>query len=271
MHFETEYFKLVSRVLTYGYIIKGRNGFTRSLIGTQLQFDVSDYDFPLLNSRKYSYKGVLGEFAALLRGPKTLEDFIKFGCNYWAKWAEQDLSINVDYGNAWLDFNGVNQLEWLVNEIKNNPSSRRLVISGWKPDNVINNKLSLPCCHYSYQFLVRNDELHIVWIQRSADVMIGIPADAVLAATWLIMLANECGLHPGTVTMQFADTHIYEEHIDQAKRLVEVFTEASSYAQPKVTWAIRSQQGSKLIDFVPTDLEIKYAPYGAPINFLLKE
>ncbi len=269
--FEHNYFNLVKKVLKDGYIVDGRNGETKSLIGETLRFSLYENEFPLLNSRKYSYRGVFGEFAALLRGPKHLHDFIEQGCNYWAKWAGEDLSLKLDYGNAWLDFNGVNQLEWLSNELKTNPNSRRLIVSGWRPDHVINNELSLPCCHYSYQFIVRDDTLNMVWIQRSADLMIGVPADAVLAALWVIALANEVGLEPGEVVMQFGDTHIYKEHESQAIELKDsYFAIRHTHKAPKFkTWF---DPGQPLVEFKPTDVEIiGYTPLNNSVSFLLKD
>lgn len=272
MSFEKEYFKLVEEVLTHGYWSEGRNGATKSLIGKSISFSVYTAEFPLLHARKYAYRGVLGEFAALVRGPKCLADFLAWGCTYWSNWVDKtDHTIAVDYGNAWLDSNGVNQLEWVAKEIQTNPSSRRLIVNGWVPSNVIENKLSLPCCHYSYQFIVRGDTLNMVWVQRSADVMIGVPADAVLAATWLIMLANECKLMPGSITMQFADTHIYSEHIEQAKSLLAVHKEQSNSVH-RASYKVHAEEGKPLTEFLPSDLEIvNYSPYGSAVQFLLKE
>lgn len=269
--YERDYFALVNKVLKHGYLTDNRNGLTKSLIGETLKFSLYENDFPLLNSRKYSFRGVFGEFAALIRGPKNLNDFIDQGCSYWAKWANKDLSIDLDYGNAWLDFNGVNQLEWLVNELKTNPTSRRLIVTGWNPANVINNKLSLPCCHYSYQFIVRDDTLNLVWIQRSADLMIGVPADAVLAALWVIALANEVGLEPGEVTMQFGDTHIYEEHLEQAEALRNTY-QPIRHIKSAPKYKLWSDPGKPLTEFEPKDIEIvNYAPLDNVVNFLLKE
>lgn len=268
--FEEAYFALVTQVLCKGYDTDNRNGRTLSLIGKTLSFSLYN-EFPLLNSREYNYCGVFGEFAALLRGPKSLNDFIDQGCLYWAKWANADLSLSLDYGNAWLDFNGVNQLEWIAKEIKSNPTSRRLIVSGWRPDHVINNELSLPCCHYSYQFIVRGNTLNMVWIQRSADLMIGVPADAILAALWVIALANEVGLEPGEVVMQFGDTHIYAEHIEQAKKLKEVYFETCPTSKAPM-FKTHFVPGQPLTEFKPTDVEIVgYAPVKNKVHFLLKE
>ena len=276
MSFEQQYFNLVSRILNDGENVAGRNGNNIGLIGETLKFDL-DFEFPILHARQYPYSTVFGEFAAILRGPKYLEDFVKYGCGYWAKWANKDdsLSINVDYGNAWLDFNGVNQLEWIANEIKTNPQSRRLIVSGWNPEHVINNKLSLPCCHYAYQFIVRGNTLHMIWIQRSADTMLGIPADAVLAALWLIALANETGLKPRTCTMHFGDTHIYEEHVDQAINLRDLYKNTAKiplYMELFTQWKCNAPAGQKLVDFLPSDVSlIDYKAFGPKVNFILKD
>lgn len=275
MSFEHDYFSLVYKILTSGETVEGRNGATISLIGETLKFDLQE-EFPILHARQYPYKPVFGEFAAMLRGPKCLNDFLDFGCSYWSKWVNKDdLSIAVDYGNAWVDFNGVNQLEWVANEIKTNPQSRRLIVSGWNPANVINNKLSLPCCHYSYQFIVRGNVLHMVWIQRSADTMLGIPADAILASLWLIALANETGLIPGTCTMHFADTHIYEEHRDLAVKLTSYYTTNTVGLDPHcdiTKWKYNAPAGQKLVDFLPSDVSlIDYIAFGPKVNFLLKD
>lgn len=271
-NFETSYFKLVNKVLNEGYLTSNRNGFTASLIGETLRFSLYENEFPLLTSRKYNYAGVFGEFAALVRGPKKLSDFVEQGCPYWVKWAEDDLSLNLDYGNAWLDFNGVNQLEWLVNEIKANPTSRRLIVSGWRPDHVINNKLSLPCCHYSYQFIVRDDTLNMIWIQRSADLMVGVPADAILASLWVIMLANEVGLEPGEVVMQFGDTHIYEEHTAQAEELYRTWRKHNYNPIKRPKFKLWADPCKPFVKFVKSDLEVvDYEPLNNVVNFLLKE
>lgn len=277
MSFEYDYFNLVGRILNHGAVVVGRNGATTSLIGETLKFDLR-YEFPILKARAYPVHTVFGEFAAIIRGPKYLEDFLKYGCGYWAKWANQDasLSIDVDYGNAWLNFNGVNQLEWVANEIKTNPQSRRLIVSGWNPANVINNKLSLPCCHYSYQFVVRGNVLHMIWIQRSADTMIGVPADAALAAAWLIALANETGLVPGSCTMHFGDIHIYNEHIVEAEKLMLYYfaktKEDHKYGNDNYTaWGFSAKPGQKTTDFLPDQIGLDYKPFGPKVNFLLKD
>lgn len=261
--YELEYKKLVSRILANGEFREGRNGNTISLFGETLKVDIGQGHFPILTGRRIYYKGVLGELAAMLRGPKSIKDFKNYGCNYWDLWARPDGSITVDYGNAWIDFNGVNQLEALVEGLKENPYGRRHLVTGWRPDRL--DVLSLPCCHYAYQWYVRKDGvLDMMWHQRSVDTMIGLPSDVIFAAAWLIILANEVGLKPGVITFTLGDTHIYEEHIDQANEYLETLT----HELP--VYSLASLVGANHLWFMPSDLEVAGYSYTSDIKFLLK-
>lgn len=219
----TQYSELINKILKKGEKRSSRAGDVYSIFGEQIVINI-EHEFPLLRGRKIFYKPVLGELAAMLRGPKTVEDFKKFGCNYWDAWGkfphgaptveqvDQVGLINVDYGNAWIDFNGVNQLEQLVDKLKNSPTDRRMLISGWRPDRLA--ELSLPCCHLLYQWYVRDGtHLDMIWYQRSVDTMIGLPSDIVLAAAWTIILANQCDYKPGIIKLILGDTHIYTNHL----------------------------------------------------------
>lgn len=267
MHpYELEYTKLVQECLA-SPDRNTRNGLTRSLFGYQLKVNLAD-GFPLLVGRKMFYKGVFGELAAILRGPKHINDFKKWGCNYWDQWAAEDGSINVDYGNAWLDYNGVNQLEELRNALKNDPTSRRMIINGWRPDRL--KDLSLPCCHYGYQFYVNDNVLSMVWIQRSVDVMVGLPSDVAFAAAMVIMIANEFGFEPGVITMQLGDCHVYNEHIEGAKQYIDsVYSIAKTTQVPSYT--LYAPAGTRFETFEPDFIGISnYHPFSS-IKFLLKE
>jgi len=207
---EVQYCSLLRAILDDGKVSEGRNAVTSSIFGHQLKYYVGD-KFPVPLMRKLYPKGVIGEMAAFLRGPKTVQDFEIEGCNYWKQWAKPDGSLNVDYGNKWIDFGGVNQLENVISDLQLNPHSRRHLISGWDPTNIA--KSSLPCCHYAYQFYVtQHGELNMVWIQRSIDVMIGLPSDIMLANMFIILVAYLTNLKPGAVTMQLGDCHIYGDH-----------------------------------------------------------
>jgi thymidylate synthase len=267
MSFEHEYAKLVYNILKNGEERKTRNGKTRALFGTTLEVDMTNRDiFPLLVARKMYYKGVLGELAAMLRGPKHIKDFELWGCNYWKTWAEDDGHICVDYGNAWIDYNGVNQLDNLIHMLKTNPTDRRLIISSWRPDRL--DSLSLPCCHHTYQWYVRKGQyLDMLWMQRSVDTMIGLPSDIVLAAAWNIMIANEVGLQPGKLTFSLGDTHIYEEHIEQAYMYLQMV--GSQLIHPR--YDLNTHKGRPTVEFIPSMIQIRdYNPLQS-LNFLLKE
>lgn len=210
--YEQSYLELIDEVMRDGNRRKTRNAETISTFGKVLVVDeLVHSQFPILKGRKLYPKGVFGELAAFLKGPKTLKDFENEGCNYWKQWAKPDGTINVDYGNSWLDFNGVNQLDDLLVSLATDPNGRRHIISGWRPDKL--QELDLPCCHMLYQWYVNGDKLEMIWYQRSVDVMVGLPSDVILAAAWNIIIAEELGLQPGKLTFMLGDTHIYTNHL----------------------------------------------------------
>lgn len=219
-----EYKELVKNVLKNGTVKPGRNGNTIMLPGTQLKFDATD--IPLLNGRKIFTKGIFGEFSAFMNNCTTLQEFKDRGCNYWDAWANASNKLWLDYVDQ-LHEKQVNiqdtwysQLEALKIGLVNDKFSRRHIINLWVPENL--HLVALPCCHYSYQFIVDDlNRLHMIWTQRSADVMVGIPSDMLLAWLWVQCLCKELNFVPGTITMNFGDTHIYEEHIAGAKQYLE--------------------------------------------------
>lgn len=261
------YKELVKNVLSNGKPKQGRNGTTISLPGTQLKFD--GLNIPLLNGRNIYYKGILGEFAAFMHNKTKVKDFKNYGCNYWDAWCDDKGKLNLDYvnqlherqvkvGDYWYT-----QLEALKIGLVNDPMSRRHIINLWVPENIHN--LSLPCCHFNYQFIVDSyNKLHMIWTQRSADVMVGIPADMILAYLWVQCLCREFGFEPGIVTMNFGDTHIYEEHMEGASTYIERL-------EPKLKpIAILDDTFSSIENFIPEQLIVKqYEPHPA-IKFELK-
>jgi len=211
--YEQDYAKLISEVMQDGTDRQTRNAPTRTVFGKMLEVHELRWgQFPILSGRQMYPKGVFGELAAFLKGPKTIKDFEDEGCNYWKKWGDSNGNINIDYGNSWLDFNGINQLETVCNSLANDPNGRRHIISGWRPDRL--HILSLPCCHLLYQWFVNGDYLEMIWYQRSVDTMIGLPSDVILAATWNILMADRLNLHPGKLVFMLGDVHIYKSHID---------------------------------------------------------
>lgn len=222
MYFERQYKDLVNSILKNGEVRKTRNGLTKSLFGRSLTVDLREVEdfIPLLNYRKLFPSGVFGEFAAFMHNAKSVEEFESFGCNYWKLWGDVTGRLELDYSEQLFNFNGVNQLENLVKSLKEDPYSRRHIISLWRPDRF--DKISLQCCHYSYQFYVDNNNyLHMIWNQRSVDVMVGLPSDIILAYLWVKLLSNQLGYKPGTIMMSLGDCHIYKEHIAGAEEYLE--------------------------------------------------
>jgi len=243
-----------------------RNAETRSYFGEHLI--VSNLEkglFPLLLGRQLYYKGVFGELAAFLKGPKSVKDFRDQGCNYWDEWADKTGKLTVDYGNAWLDFNGVNQLKELVKNLKENPTGRRHIINAWRPDHLT--KLSLPCCHYAYQWYVTNEGfLDMIWVQRSVDVMIGLPSDIILAAVWNILLAQTVKLKPGKLHFMLGDTHVYESHMDNVMEYLDQMQNA--HLMPHPTWELA--KSATVFNFKPEMLVIKNYHPMPPIKFKIE-
>lgn len=196
-----------------------RNGVTRAMFAPTLVINNYNGLIPLIQGRKMYPTGIIGEFAAFVRGPKKLADFEAFGCNYWKKWAKADGTIELDYGNAWLEGG---QIDHVLNCLVNNPTDRRMLITGWRPSRL--KELDLPCCHYAYQFFVREEAgekyLDLLWHQRSTDLMVGLPSDIVLAYLWLVAFcrATPTAMYtPGRITMTLGDAHVYAAHYEAAQ------------------------------------------------------
>lgn len=247
---EKEYCELIRKVLVSGDIRSGRNGKTIATFGHTLKMEG---DTPLLIGRKIHTNGICGEFAAMIRGPESLHDFERWGCNYWKQWAKPDGSIDLDYGNQWIDFNGVNQIEKVVESLQTQPHGRRHVISAWRPDHL--DTTDLPCCHFLYQWYVADGKLHMIWYQRSADIMIGLPSDFVLAYLFNCCMAVETKLVPGDITFMLGDCHIYDEHLEGAASYLRGIEEATRFWYPSVGVRVseRPLTGSDLEKFEPAD------------------
>lgn len=263
-NFEDSYIALLNDIME-GSGRNTRNGETRTLFGVQLKSpELKRTCLPLLLGRKVFYRGVVGEMAAFLKGPKNLGAFLKEGCNFWRPWAGVDGTLTVDYGNAWLDFNGVNQLEKVVNSLKDDPMSRRHLISGWRPDTI--DELSLPCCHYAYQWFIDGEYLDMLWIQRSADSMIGLPSDIFSAALFNILMAQTVGKKPGQLTFQLGDTHIYKEHYDAVDQYIWQYTQMLPRAQ--ATWYLHPE--ATVFNFEPHMFDVLFYHPEAAIKLEVK-
>jgi thymidylate synthase len=260
MSIDNIYADLGFELLNCGEKKLGRNGNTISLFGTSLKYDMSN-GFPILSMRKIFYKGIVGEFVSFLQDAKTVEGFEANGCNYWKLWADANGTLKLDYPPR-------EQLDYVLNLIKTEPTSRRIIIDLWNPSS--RGKLSLDPCHTQYQFSVRKGFLDMIWTQRSVDYAVGAPSDFILAALYNITIANECGLLPGIITFNFGDTHLYEEHIDdfsEMLRLYEIQAMQKTYVNPKVFCILKSH---KVKDFNKDSLELTNYYPNETIKFLLK-
>ena len=264
-----QYAVLIDKIMTKGQKRSSRAGDVYSIFGESITIDMST-EFPLLRGRKMFYRSVLGELAAMLRGPKNIADFKKFGCNYWDSWGNKETGeINVDYGNSWIDFNGTNQLDELVTKLRNAPTDRRLLVSGWRPDRVAS--LDLPCCHMLYQWYVRDNKfLDMLWYQRSVDTMVGLPSDIILCAAWNAILAAETGYTPGTIKLVLGDTHIYSNHLEPTLDYLRNLNSLSETVGTKEPLNYTVNKDTTLKTFVPDDILVVYnGKHLGPITFKL--
>jgi thymidylate synthase len=214
--FNTEYRKLVIKILTDSTLQKCRNG--EQLIIPHYSFTIDDMknDHTLL-LRKMYYKGVLGEFKTIIDS-KPLTNVSQFeanGCNYWKKWSGPNGELRLDYHDELAK-----QLPGLIEGIKNDPNSRRHVISLWNHENVSMGVLSLACCWWGLTFSVINNTLHLTWTQRSVDTTVGLPSDVYLAYLFMDHIAKECDLAIGSCMFSLSNVHVYTKHIENAYELV---------------------------------------------------
>ena len=249
------YMELGFYLLYEGELVEGRNGITKSIFGTTLKYDMAN-GFPILSMRRIYHKGIVGEFISFLQDAKSTQRFEKNGCNYWKLWADGSGNLNLDYPPR-------EQLDYVVNLIKNEPTSRRIIIDLWNPEN--RGKLSLDPCHTQYQFSVRKGRLDMIWTQRSVDYAVGAPSDFVLAALYNITIANECNLAPGIITFNFGDTHLYKEHINTFATMLKYYEliEERQFVDYELTDSIYNFDGDSLT-------LINYTPLAASYKFELK-
>ena len=248
---------------------KTRNGQTRSLFAGMFYVqELLEGQFPLLQGRKIYWKGPVGELATFLQGDiHNVQQFKDNGCNYWDAWGDENGELFIDYGNAWLE--PVNQVKQVVESLKQDPFGRRHLISGWRPEHIAH--LSLPCCHYAYQWYVEEWEgekyLHMLWVQRSVDVMLGLPADVILAALWNLLMAQTVGYKPGLLSFQLGDIHIYESHMQGVEQYLEQ-VEAQAEDFNPVKYQLNPE--ATVFNFKPDMFSIAEYNHADPIQFPLE-
>lgn len=213
-----QYKELVQRVMTTGTDKEDRTGTgTRSIFGHQMRFDLSK-GFPLITTKKVHLKSIVFELLWFLRGDTNTKFLTDNGVKIWNEWADESGDLGPVYGKQWRSWNGTNgkvvdQITEVIDQIKKNPDSRRLVISAWNVSEIPN--MALPPCHLLFQFYVANGKLSCQLYQRSADVFLGVPFNIASYALLTMMIAQVCELEVGEFIHTIGDAHIYKNHFPQ--------------------------------------------------------
>ncbi len=215
-----QYHDLLAHILRSGIQKSDRTGTgTKSVFGYQMRFDLSA-GFPLITTKKLHIKSIVHELIWFLAGNTNIKYLNDNGVKIWDEWANAQGELGPVYGRQWRSWekpNGdaVDQISWLLNEIKANPDSRRLIVSAWNPADL--DKMALAPCHCLFQFYVANGKLSCQLYQRSADVFLGVPFNIASYALLTHMIAQVCGLEVGDFVHSFGDTHLYLDHLKQAE------------------------------------------------------
>ncbi|MCF0218940.1 MAG: thymidylate synthase [Muribaculaceae bacterium] len=215
-----QYLDLLNRIMTEGVDRHDRTGTgTRSVFGHQMRFNLAD-GFPLLTTKKLHLKSIIHELLWFLAGDTNVRYLQDRGVRIWNEWADPDGSLGHIYGyqwRSWPDYDGgtIDQISQAVNDIRNNPNSRRIIVSSWNVADLPN--MNLPPCHMLFQFYVADGKLSLLLYQRSADTFLGVPFNIASYALLLQMMAQVTGLEPGEFVHTTADTHIYHNHFDQVR------------------------------------------------------
>lgn len=194
---------------------------TRALFGRQIRFDLSE-GFPLLTTKKVHLKSVIHEVLWFISGETNVKPLQQAGVSIWDEWADPETGeLGPVYGAQWRRWQGpagkvVDQLQGVIEQIRQNPDSRRLIVSAWNPAQI--DEMALPPCHCLFQFQVMGDHLHCQLYQRSADIFLGVPFNIASYALLTQMVAQVTGLKPGEFIHTFGDLHLYDNHLQQAKK-----------------------------------------------------
>ena len=213
-----QYHDLIKRVLDEGTPKEDRTGTgTKSVFGHQMRFDLSE-GFPLVTTKKLHLRSIIHELLWFLKGDSNISYLKENGVRIWDEWADENGELGPVYGVQWRSWpstggGSVDQITQLIESIKTNPDSRRLIVSAWNVAEIPN--MALPPCHAFFQFYVANGKLSCQLYQRSADIFLGVPFNIASYALLTLMVAQVCGLEPGDFVHTFGDAHIYSNHMDQ--------------------------------------------------------
>lgn len=215
-----QYLDLLNRIMTEGAKKTDRTGTgTLSVFGHQMRFNLED-GFPLLTTKKLHLKSIIYELLWFLKGDTNVKYLQEHGVRIWNEWADENGDLGPVYGHqwrSWPDYNGgtIDQISNVIDMIKNHPDSRRMMVSAWNPAEV--DQMALPPCHCLFQFYVADGRLSLQLYQRSADTFLGVPFNIASYALLLMMMAQVTGLKAGDFIHTTGDTHLYLNHLDQAR------------------------------------------------------
>jgi thymidylate synthase len=254
------YHDLLHHVLTQGTPKTDRTGTgTLSVFGYQMRFDLAQ-GFPLVTTKKLHLKSIIHELLWFLAGDTNIGYLKANGVSIWDEWADAEGELGPVYGKQWRswakpDGGTVDQIRWLLDEIKRNPDSRRLVITAWNPADL--DKMALAPCHCLFQFYVVDGKLSCQLYQRSADIFLGVPFNIASYALLTHMVAQVCGLQAGEFIHSFGDAHLYSNHVEQTR--LQLSRDFRPLPQLKLNPAVTS-----LFDFTFDDVVIEnYDPHPA--------
>lgn len=253
-----QYHDLMRFVLENGQEKPDRTGTgTRSIFGYQMRFNLSE-GFPLVTTKKLHWKSIVYELLWFLQGDTNVRYLKENGVSIWDEWADSEGDLGPVYGKQWRSWAGadgqtVDQLAWVLKEIRRNPDSRRLIVSAWNVADLP--KMALAPCHALFQFYVSNGRLSCQLYQRSADIFLGVPFNIASYALLTLMIAHATGLKPGDFVHTLGDAHLYSNHLDQAKLQLE--------RVPRVLPSVKLNPAvTNLFDFKYEDIVLEgYNPY----------
>ena len=215
-----QYLDLLAHVRRDGFRKEDRTGTgTLSVFGYQMRYDLAE-GFPVLTTKKLHLRSIIHELLWFLSGDTNIRYLKENGVSIWDEWADEDGNLGPVYGQQWRswpapDGGTIDQISWLVNAIRTNPDSRRLIVSAWNPAEI--DKMALPPCHCLFQFYVADGKLSCQLYQRSADAFLGVPFNIASYALLTMMIAQVTGLKPGHFVHTLGDAHLYLNHIEQAE------------------------------------------------------
>jgi thymidylate synthase len=249
-----QYLDLMETVLSRGVEKRDRTGTgTRSIFGHQMRFDLAA-GFPLVTTKKLFTKAIIIELLWFLRGDTNVHWLQEHGVTIWDEWADANGELGPVYGHQWRSWplpggGALDQIDWVVKEIKRNPDSRRLIVTAWNPADV--GKMALPPCHCLFQFYVANGRLSCQLYQRSADIFLGVPFNIASYALLTMMVAQVTDLLPGEFVLALGDAHLYLNHLEQARE--QLAREPFPLPHMRINTAVKDIFGFRYEDFTLDD------------------